>query len=170
MPRIVTITQHAVFATLADGSKHRVSEWMDWSPAITRWEAMDDQRRDAHKDKGIIAYKGQRIRHYEVRSENDPAYKDLPYLDLALGFQVYTREYTTDVAAAKAVLKPLGYYAKEGGWVYYERRGQERVLCQGWWRAAQATGHYISSLKGEQGYRAVVTTALQVKVKVKVGA
>jgi N6-adenosine-specific RNA methylase IME4 len=127
MPRTISIEQHAVFATLADGTQ---------------------------------------IRYYEVRSENDPRYKHLPLKGLvSTAFTVYTRQYTTEVAAAKAVLKPLGYYAKTGGWVYYQHQGCERTLTQGWWAAARITGHFVSRLQGEKGYRAVVTTALLVKVE-----
>lgn len=180
MPRTISVEQHAVFVTLEDGSKHRVSEWMDWTEAIDTWTAMDDQRRDALKVKGIIESHGLRIKHYEVRSENDPNYANLPERNLARGFRVLSREYTTDIAAAKAVLKPLGYYAKEGGWVYYQRKsnGHEHALAQGWVRAAEVTGHAVirqwkrdegSLVTKTTGYRAVVTRALQVKVE-KVGA
>lgn len=163
MTRTVVIEQHAVFATLADGSKFRTSEWLDWDQAIDLWTAMDDQRRDAIKAKGLVTFSGQEIRHYEVRSEDDPAYQGLVLRNLASGFAVYSREYTSDIAAAKGVLKPLGYYAKSGGWVYYAAKNGERAVTQGWWRAAQATGHFVSRLRGETGYRAAVTTSLQVR-------
>jgi hypothetical protein len=158
--------QHAVFVTLADDSKHRISNWMGWEQAIEMWYAVDDQRRDAISAKGLVAYNGQPIKRYEVRSEHDPAYYPLPLLNLARGFVVYSREYTTDTAAAKGVLRPLGYYAKEGGWVYFkDQRNEERVLTQGWFQAAQATGHFVSRITGEKGYRAAVTTSLLISSK-----
>ena len=166
MPRTVTIEQHAVFATLADNrnQRFRVSDWGDWHETMDLFNAMDDQRFESLQAKGLIAYKGLRIKYYGVRSENDPAYAHLPFLDLARGFVVYSREYPTERAAAKAVLEPLGYYAKAGGWIYYrDGRQVERVLAHGWWTAAQATGHFVSRLQGERGYRAAVTTALLVK-------
>lgn len=159
----VVIEQHAVFVTLADGTQFRTTDWLDWDQAIDRWCAMDDQRRDAIKAQGLVAFNGQPIRHYEVRSENDPAYQDLPLRGLTTGFVVYSRSYTTDTAAAKGVLKPLGYYAKSGGWVYYSTKYGERTITQGWFQAAQATGHFVSRLQGETGYRAAVTTSLQVR-------
>lgn len=164
MPRTISVEQHAVFVTLEDNSQHRVSDWQDWQDAIDMWNAVDDQRREAHASKGIVAHLGRRIKYYEVRSENDPRYRNLPKIDLVFGFQVFTRLYTTDTAAAKAVLEPLGYYGKSGGWVYHQdKRGRERVLVQGWVTAAAATGHHVARLKGEDGYRGTVTTALLVK-------
>lgn len=161
------IEYHGVFVTLADGSKHRVCDWTSWTEAIDLWTALDDQRREAISAKGLVAYKGQPIRYYEVRSANDPAYADLKTLDLEKGFVVYSRSYSTERAAAKAVLKPLGYYSKAGGWVYFTgKNGAERTLVQGWWQAGQVTGHFVSRLRGEPGYRAAVTTSLQVRVKV----
>jgi hypothetical protein len=166
MSRIVTIEQHAVFVTLDDGTQFRSTDWMDWSPAIDRWQAMDDQRREALGVKGVVVYRGQQVRHFEVRSEHDPRYASLPLRNLVTGFAVYSREYTTDIAAAKAVLKPLGYYAKAGGWVYQQGRHGEHTVTQGWFQAATLTGHPVVRLDGEKGYRAVVTTSLQVHCEI----
>lgn len=154
---------HAVFATLEDGSKHRVSDWTDWHAATDRWLAMDDQRREALLAKGVVAYKAQQIRHYEVRSAQDPHYTGLPELELERGFRVLTRLYTTETAAAKAVLEPLGYYGAGGGWVYPSPR--QRPVSQGWWQAAAATGHHVTRLLGEDGYRGTITSSLQVRVQ-----
>lgn len=166
MSRIIKIEQHAVFATLEDGSKHRVSDWMDWIDAQDMWTAMDDQRREAMKNKGLLAVnrfpgKFERIKHYEVRSENDPNYAHRPQMYLPGVFRVLSREYTTDIAAAKGVLKPLGYLGHEGGWV--TTADDKTLVAQGWWKAAKKTGHLVLSLDNEDGYRAVVTTALLVK-------
>lgn len=167
MPRTVTIEQHAVFVTLQDRSKYRVSDWLDWDEAISLWTAMDDQRREALQSKGLLAVARptgwSRIKHYEVRSENDPAYRSLPEFDLVRHFRVLTREYTTQVAAAKGVLKPLGYFGKGGGWVYFTDKGQDRPLAQGWESAAHAAGHRVVEFPDEKGYRAVVTSALLVR-------
>jgi hypothetical protein len=170
MPRTISIEQHAVFVTLADHTKHRVSDWMDWDQAITRWTAMDDQRREALLAKGLLIvsrFPGEfePIKHYEVRSENDPAYASLPEMALPRYFRVLSRSYTTEAAAAKAVLKPLGYYAKEGGWVYYSEVGGERTVAQGWWSAARTTGHPVVRIEGETGHRAMVSRALLTKVE-----
>lgn len=173
MTRTISIEQHAVFATLASGQIVRVSRWLDWGQAIDMWTAMDDQRRDAIKGKGLIAlYRGAvspiQVKHYEVRSENDPAYKDLPDGSFSFdsNFLVLSREYTTDTAAAKGVLRPLGYHAKSGGWVYEGKNGDgsDSVVAQGWLSTATQVGHRVLRLEGEQGYRAIVTHSLQTKV------
>ena len=44
---------HAVFVTLADHTKHRLTDWTDWAQAIDLWTALDDQRLDALKAKGV---------------------------------------------------------------------------------------------------------------------
>src|SRR4051812_48988323 len=107
------VEYHGVFVTLADGSKHRVCDWTTWAEAIELWTALDDQRRDAIKAKGMVAFKDQPIKHYEVRSATDPAYADLKTLDLERGFRVLTQTYTSWQAAARSVLEPLGYYGRK---------------------------------------------------------
>jgi len=157
---------NAVFVTLDNGMRYRVTEWGEWRPAIDTWTAMDDQRREAIVAKGLVAYKGVPIKHYEVRSAEDPEYSGLEYRDLVRGFVVYGRAFTTPQAAARSVLEPLGYHGKTGGWVYRTDRGQERAVTQGWWQAAGLTGHFVSQLVGERGrWRAAITTSLQVAVK-----
>jgi hypothetical protein len=158
--------QNAVFVTICDEqgrvSKHRVSKWMTWTEAIEMWTAMDDQRREALVGRKVLVHKGATIRHYEVRGVSDPGYNMLPVLDLAKGFAVLSQAYTTMQGAAKAVLKPLGYEGRAGGWIYSSSVQTRRPLIQGWVSAAKATRHPVVRLAGEKGYRGTVTTMLQV--------
>lgn len=168
MPRTVTVEQHAVFVTLGDFTKHRVSEWMDWTAALYRWTAMDDQRRGAQARGGKVFSQGTEVRHYEVRSENDPAYASLPERNLVHGFEVLSPAYASDTYAAKKVLRPLGYHSKPGGWVYEGKNndGSDCVVAQGWVHTAAMVGHRVRRLPGETGYRAVVLTDLLVRKEV----
>lgn len=166
--------RHAVFVTIEGVGIWRVSDWLDWDAAIAQWTAMDDQRRAVLADRGALVHRTAglqptwlRIRHYEVRSEDDPGYRDRLELDLARGFEVLSREYATNDAAAKAVLGPLGYYGKKGGWIYSRtNRGAEFAVRQGWVATASLVGHPVRRLKGEKGYRCLVTNLLQVRVEV----
>lgn len=170
---MTTTDQHAVFAALeipSHGStvtlvKVRVSDWMTWREAIDQWTAMDDQRSTAHATGGLVMHGDHVIRFYEVRSAADPGYNGLDTLNLVRGFKVLTQPYASDTYAAKKVLRPLGFHAKEGGWVYEGKNmdGSDCVVNQGWVRTASMVGHRVVRLPGETGYRAVATTSLLVR-------
>lgn len=115
---------HAVFATYADGSKARVTEPNSWSWTINRWNQMDEMRRGKRYAE---------VRFFEVRSMDDPKYKDLP-----IGHVRQTKKgrgFTYAEDAAKKAWKawqgnetPHGTTQGTGGWFYWHNG---RTAAQG---------------------------------------
>jgi len=62
--------KHAVFATSPELRRVRVSRWMEWGAATDEWTRLDDRRR---------ANEMPHVRHFEVRSSDDPSYRGLDY-------------------------------------------------------------------------------------------
>jgi len=62
--------KHAVFATSPELHRVRVSRWLDWGAATDEWTRLDDRRR---------AHEMPHVRHFEVRSSDDPSYRGLDY-------------------------------------------------------------------------------------------
>lgn len=61
--------RHAVFVTLNDHYRARVSRYSDWMTAQNEWERLDDMRRDGRMSG---------VKFLEVRSGDDPKYNTLP--------------------------------------------------------------------------------------------
>lgn len=70
-----TQATHAVFATLADHSRVRVTEPASWNLTQLRWSRLDDARLAGRKSRGAHY---PNVRHFEVRSMDDPNYNQSP--------------------------------------------------------------------------------------------
>lgn len=64
--------KHAVFATTPDLHRCRVTRWLEWGAAQDAWTALDNRRRAGEMP---------HLKFVEVRSQDDPRYRDLPYED-----------------------------------------------------------------------------------------
>src|SRR5262245_39098747 len=62
--------RHAVFTTTTDLHRSRSTRWLAWDAAQDEWERLDDLRRAGKLDE---------VKFVEVRSQDDPRYRDLPY-------------------------------------------------------------------------------------------
>jgi len=61
---------HAVFVTLQDFDRLRVTAWTNWDVAQDEWTRLDDRRRA-----GELPH----VRFFEVRSSDDPNYNRSPF-------------------------------------------------------------------------------------------
>jgi len=118
---------HAIYATKADGARVRVSDPMTWPQAQARWNRADNARREGRYP---------HVRHFEVRSLDDPKYAELsldPFLlDMELtprkGFSTYQK------AAHAAWIEWQGKTTRDGkqqgrgGWFYWH---SGRTAAQG---------------------------------------
>jgi len=112
--------EHAVFATLEDFTKVRVSDFATWDRAQNVWRQMDDRRRDRSKP-------GQYpdVRHFEVRSAADPNYAHLPFSLTHVDPLLPSRGFAKVADAARRAWKlwqgettPYGTSQGTGGWFY----------------------------------------------------
>jgi hypothetical protein len=107
---------HAVFATTAAGKRVRVTDPAAWDRAQFEWRTLDDQRR---------ARRFPTVKFFEVRSMDDPGYKDAPVslghgtpVDPSRGFK------RVEDAARRAWLlwqgtPRTGAVQGSGGWFYW---------------------------------------------------
>jgi len=64
--------KHAVFATspAPEHRRVRVTRWLEWGAATDEWTRLDDRRRAGEMP---------HVKHFEVRSSDDPRYAALDY-------------------------------------------------------------------------------------------
>lgn len=122
MTTATTTEFHGVFATLASGEKVKVAGDLMWSVAQNDWTKRDDARRA-----GLYPH----VRHFEVRSMDDPAYRDLPEAEVKL-VKPGQKGKNAGTAARQAwkakhgKLTPNGATQGTGGW-FYTSKGDPAV-------------------------------------------
>ncbi len=136
-PRETAVEQHAVFATTHSLRRVRVEAPASWGTAQDQWLKLDDARRE-----GYFPH----VKFFEVRSMDDPGYKDAP-VSFAHGrravsgrgftnaqsaakraWKLFAPEFTDKGRVAKRYDRFLGNTASDrtkstdqgrGGWFYY---------------------------------------------------
>lgn len=111
------MSTHAVFATTAAGERVRVTDPASWNWAQAEWKRMDDARRSRQFPT---------VKFFEVRSMDDPAYKDSP-VSLGHGTPVEVSRGFGNVrdAARRAWLlwqgqpRKWGVEQGSGGWFFW---------------------------------------------------
>lgn len=117
---------HAVFATLADMTRVRVTDPTDWDHAQYQWNQLDRERRDR---------KFPDVRHFCVRSMDDPGWNTAK---VSLGHSTPyepSRGFKNVEDAARKAWKMwqgsktnMGHEQGFGGWFYWHNG---RPVCQG---------------------------------------
>lgn len=122
---------HAVFATTAAGERVRVSDPADWSATTADWSRLDTLRRQRRFPT---------VKFFEVRSMDDPGYRDAP-VSLGHGTPVEPSRGFKRVEDASRRAWSLwqgsprtGARQGEGGWFYWHNG---RAAAQGLYGLAE---------------------------------